>query len=146
MPPSIGVSYDSSIGSAYTSRQHNQRVVQKIKRSVLDRAVEAAREHLKRDEDPTLQEVGNLISVKQSSVSLWAKGSMRMKKAIEFANKTGVCVEWLLTERGPKRPPPANDPDETKLLGLWPHLSDVTKGRILQLAEDDAQSPSRKAL
>jgi hypothetical protein len=145
VPASIGISYDSSIGSTYTSAQHNQRVVTKLKRSVLDRAVEAAREHLRRKEDPTLEDVGKIVGVKQSSVSLWADGSMRMKRAIEFATKTGVCVEWLLTERGPKYPPMAADPNTNRLLGLWPRVSDVTKGRILQLAENDVaeESPGR---
>lgn len=33
-----------------------------------------------------------------------------MEKAIEIASKLGVCVEWLLTGRGPKTPP--KPPDE----------------------------------
>lgn len=109
----------------------------KIKRSVLDRAIEATREHLRLREDPTLEQVGNIIGVKQPSVSEWATGSMRMKSAIDFATRTGVCVEWLLTERGPKRPPPVGDPNASRLVGAWPHLSDLAKGRILQIADDD---------
>lgn len=91
-------------------------------------------------DDPTLEQVAKLARVKQPSVSLWAEGSMRMKKAIEYATTTGVCVEWLLTERGPKFPPPEPDANTDKLNGLWPHVSDVTRGRILQIAEDDVNS------
>lgn len=46
-----------------------------------------------------------IVGVSQPSVSDWAKGSIpRMSHAVRLANRLGVCVEWLLTGRGPKVP------------------------------------------
>lgn len=46
------------------------------------------------------------FEVSQPMISYYMNGAKlpSMDKAIQIAVKTGVCVEWLLTGRGPKNP------------------------------------------
>ena len=57
--------------------------------------------------DMTLKELGRAFGV--SDVTVWAYNHGEklpsMSTALVLANHLGVCVEWLLTERGPKHPP-----------------------------------------
>lgn len=66
-----------------------------------------------------------MIGVEQPSVSDWNKPGMypTLENAVTLAKKLGVCVEWLLTERGPKHPGPPGDDLAQELWAIWEHLS-----------------------
>jgi Helix-turn-helix len=51
--------------------------------------------------------VADICGVKKQSGQKWLAGISlpTMDHAIQIAEKLGVCVEWLLTGRGPKKPP-----------------------------------------
>ena len=63
-----------------------------------------------------------VIAPARNGLGLFYARSNPMEKAVEMALKLGVCVEWLLTGRGPMQPPkPATDlldlselPDDAK--------------------------------
>jgi hypothetical protein len=91
---------------------------------------------------PTQTGAGKLIGITQPSVNEWVGGAKpSMENAIDLATKLNVCVEWLLTERGPKRPVP-QDATAQGLWDLWPRLDDVTKGLLLGTAQGRLQQPS----
>ena len=50
--------------------------------------------------------LGNDLSVTSKAASYWLEGKKLpdMKHAVEIAELVGVCVEWLLTGRGPMTP------------------------------------------
>lgn len=85
---------------------------------------------------------GRLIGISQPSVHEWSKidGYPTIANARTLALKLGVCVEWLYTERGPKRPPPV-DATAQRLWEIWPRLDDVSKGEILGRAIERAEPP-----
>lgn len=80
-----------------------------------------------------------LLGVKQPSISDWNKpgGFPTLENGIKLAQKLQVCVEWLYTERGPKRPVPA-DAVAQRLWDAWPLLDDVTKGELVGIATSRA--------
>lgn len=55
----------------------------------------------------TMEALGRYLGVGTTMAWNYAKGEKlpSMEKAIEIALKLGVCVEWLLTGRGPMQPP-----------------------------------------
>lgn len=54
---------------------------------------------------PTQKAAGALIGIAQSSVNKWTKGGLpSMEHCVALAIKLHVAVEWLYSERGPKRP------------------------------------------
>lgn len=72
-------------------------------RTVLSRLKEAAADMRK----PTTQKyIASLLDIRQPSVSDWNKpgGAPKLEHAVILATKLNVCVEWIYTERGPKRP------------------------------------------
>jgi transcriptional regulator with XRE-family HTH domain len=79
--------------------------------------------------------VAKRLGVKQPSISEWNSegGFPTIDRAVELANWLGVTVEWLLTERGPKRPLP-QDATAQRLWDIWPELDDVTKGELVGTA------------
>ena len=50
--------------------------------------------------------IGDRFSVSQRGARKWLEGEgfPELGKCIEIANSFNVCVEWLLTGRGPKHP------------------------------------------
>jgi hypothetical protein len=60
-------------------------------------------------------------------------GSPTMARAREIAEKLDICVEWLLTERGAKRPKP-EDEQASRLWELWPRLDLGTRGELIGMA------------
>lgn len=83
---------------------------------------------------PTQTGAGKLIGVSQPAVNDWTLGKYpTMENALALAAKLNVCVEWLLTERGPKKPLP-QDATAQRLWELWPQLDDVTKGELIGMA------------
>jgi DNA-binding XRE family transcriptional regulator len=59
----------------------------------------------------TLKRVATLLKVSTTTVHDWMKGKKLpgMDSAIRLAMFFNVCVEWLLTGRGPKAPGPSDD-------------------------------------
>lgn len=79
--------------------------------------------------------VAKKLGLTQPAVHLWTKpnGFPTLENTISLAQLLGVNVEWLLTERGPKRPLP-QDATAQKLWDLWPRLSDGDKRELLGMA------------
>jgi hypothetical protein len=105
---------------------------------------------------PSQTGAGRLIGISQPSVNDWTLGKHpTMENAIALAAKLNVNVEWLLTERGPKRPVPS-DSYAQKLWALWPELSEGDKRELFARAEgwlqrrqdgqEDDRQPSRTGL
>lgn len=86
--------------------------------------------------------VARFLGITQPSVSEWNEPNKfpEMERVIDLAQQANVCVEWLLTERGPKHPPPADTAAE-RLWALWPHIDDLTKGEIVRLAMERSRHP-----
>jgi hypothetical protein len=101
-------------------------------RTFWDRVAEAMRDL---GMSPTQTAAAKLIGIKQPSVSDWTKpgGYPTMENGVRLAGKLGVCVEWLFTENGPKRPPP-RDMAAERLWDLWGRLDDSTRGEMVGLA------------
>ena len=71
------------------------------KRSFWDRVKEAMRDA---GREPSQKAAGELIGIAQSSVHKWTTGGKpSMANCVDLAVKLKVCVEWLYTERGPRR-------------------------------------------
>jgi hypothetical protein len=91
---------------------------------------------------PTQKGAADLIGIKQPSVNDWTKpgGYPTIDNAVALAQKLNVCVEWLMTERGPKRPLP-EDVTAQVLWELWPRVDDDAKREIVRLAAGRLRSP-----
>lgn len=91
---------------------------------------------------PTQTAAAALVHIKQPSVAEWKEidGYPTMANAVELARKLNVCVEWLLLERGPKRPTPT-DPLAQRLWGMWPQLDDGTRHELVGLASGRLRPP-----
>ena len=79
--------------------------------------------------------IAKRLSISQPSVSEWNSegGFPTLENTIALAKLLGVNVEWLLTERGPKRPLP-QDATAQRLWDIWSQLDDVTKGELVGIA------------
>lgn len=79
--------------------------------------------------DCTQVAVARFLGIQQGSISDWNKPrkGIRLDHAIRIAEHTGVCVEWLLTERGPKHIGPPKDAIGSRLWTLWHKLDDDAK-------------------
>lgn len=92
---------------------------------------------------PTQANCAHLLGIKQASISDWSRGGgIKLDHALKLAAMLNVCVEWIYTGRGDKRPV-STDPHLSRIAARWAMLSDITKGRILQIVEDDASSQSK---
>ena len=80
--------------------------------------------------------VGKLFKVGQSAITKWKTGkdTPALPRAIDIAIEYGVCVEWLLTGRGPKHPFDAPDADMARLLEFWSKLLPDTKHHVVGYA------------
>jgi hypothetical protein len=89
-----------------------------------------------------------LLNIRQPSVSDWNKPDRypTIENAIELASKLGVCVEWLLTERGPKHPGRPDDEFAVALFRIWDELSEDAKRHIVGFATVNRQAPADGAL
>jgi hypothetical protein len=126
----IGVAYSDAIGHTNSGFQHAFHMAKQL-RSVYERAMEALTERFPR-EKPTQGKLAQVAGIKQPSVNDWKDGYPAMETAVRTATALGVCVEWLLTERGPKHPPQSSDPTLAMLLS---QLDDRQKTRLAKLAE-----------
>lgn len=103
-------------------------------RTVWERIEEALRERLPRV-PVTQAHVAGVLKIKPPSVNEWKKpgGFPTIENSITLAKYLNVNVEWLLTERGPKRPLP-QDALAQKLWEFWPSLDDATKVDLIGIA------------
>lgn len=110
------------------------------KRSFYDRAMEALRERYPRQR-PTQVLLAALAGVKQPTVTEWRIGYPTMETAVRLATALDVCVEWLLTERGPKRPPKGAPDSLGPLSAIWSELSERQKSEIARYADYLKEQP-----
>lgn len=85
---------------------------------------------------PTTQVyVARFLHIKPPSVHEWTRlgGFPTIENTISLAEHLNVNVEWLLTERGPKRPLP-NDSAAQRLWEAWLRLADGDRRELLGMA------------
>lgn len=125
----IGISYALSTGVPYPAKRS---MGDMERRTPLDRAIEALRES---GYTGTQKEIAALLGIKQPSVAEWKNGGPKLQNAIVLARKLNVCVEWLLTERGPKRPGAPMDPVSQALWDAWGRISHEDRNRVVGFAQ-----------
>lgn len=135
---SIGFAYQNAIGQSYPQSVHNSGMTKKIERTFLERAMEALGERYPR-EKPTQRRLGQLSGLQQPSVFEWGEVGRgpAIPNGIRLAKALNVCVEWLYTERGPKRPGTAEQPDEdlSPILEAWPDLSPELRRQVVRYTD-----------
>jgi DNA-binding XRE family transcriptional regulator len=131
---SIGLTYNSAIGSSYTPFPQNPGMAKPSTRSFLDRALEALQERHPR-ERATQVRLAKIAGVSQPAVHEWGLEGRAPAHAVvlKLAHELNVCVEWLYTERGPKRPPA--QPDTEQFVQDWQKLDDEMKRQVARYAE-----------
>jgi DNA-binding XRE family transcriptional regulator len=134
----IGFAYESAIGPSYSWLNQNWAMQRKPERTFLDRALEALGEKYPR-EKATQTRLAQLAGVKQPSVNEWGEKDRApaIATGVDLARRLDVCVEWLYTERGPKRPAGGAQVDEhlTPILEAWPNLDVGVKRQIARYAD-----------
>lgn len=100
--------------------------------NVLQRVQEAMRDQGLNDSQET---IAAKFSVRQPSVSAWQSGAPELVRAIEIARELNICVEWLLTGRGPKRPGPPMEIKAQKFWDLWGRVPDDGRSELIGHAE-----------
>lgn len=135
-PASIGISYPLAIGQSYVESEQTSRVANP--ETPWDRIREAMREH---GTKPTQKECAALLGITQPSVWEWASsgGSPSVENAITLGNKLNVCVEWILTGRGPKRPGPPMEPAAEALWNVWARIPEEDRKAVVGYAEAKAR-------
>lgn len=132
------MTYEINIGNSDAWTGDNSGMSsRRTQRSFLDRAKEAFSEKYPR-EKATQVRLAQLAGVAQPTVSEWRDGVPALENGIRLAKALGVCVEWLYTERGPKRPGTADvasDPYLSPIVEVWPDLDEDTKRRISRYAD-----------
>lgn len=75
--------------------------------------------------------VARLIGIKQPSVHEWAYGGLpTVERCRELAGKLGVCVEWLYSGEGPRRPQVPTDKEAEKLWDIWRKLTTESRQNL----------------
>ena len=128
---SIGNAYRDAIGHSYSEPMHALRMAKT--RSFLARAKEAYLERYPLS-GYSQTKLAAVAGVTQPSVNEWNKNFPAMDTGVRLAEKLGVCVEWLYTERGPKHPPGAPEKEAT-LSTIWPKLDEQKKAQVAQFAD-----------
>lgn len=73
----------------------------------------------------TQDEIGYLVGVKQAAVSKWKRGGLpTTDRLAALAVQLNVTVDWLLTDRQPRRPGGEIEGEQAELLSLY--VADVT--------------------
>lgn len=113
------------------------------KRGVLERIYEALRDAAK---PATQSEIAEMLKISQPSVSAWKTSLPSLKHGLALAEKLNVCVEWIYTGRGPKRPGAPLEWAAQELWDLWPRLPEATRQQILGHAKMTATNgqPAKK--
>jgi hypothetical protein len=73
----------------------------------------------------------------QTAVQKWKSGAglPEIKTVIAIALSEDVCVEWLLTGRGPRTPGDLDDPVLAEMIGLWKYLGPEARQHMLGTAK-----------
>jgi hypothetical protein len=73
----------------------------------------------------------------QTAVQKWKTGAglPGLRTVIAIAEHHDVCVEWLLTGRGPRTPGDLDDPLLAELIGLWEHLGPEARAHMIGIAK-----------
>jgi DNA-binding XRE family transcriptional regulator len=141
MSPNIDYSYVLSTGHSYEWPPQAWWMVDYAKMSPLERIQEAMRDAGK---GVTQGAIAKQFGISQPSVHEWGAGTPELQRAIQIGQTLNVCVEWILTGRGPKRPGPPMEIAAQKLWDLWGRIPELERGELIGLAEARA-SPSRAA-
>lgn len=77
--------------------------------------------------------VARLLKMSQGSIQRWVRGTglPTMDNALILAKKAGVCVEWLLTGRGPRAPLGGLTREEEVLLSRFRKLTPDNRRNVL---------------
>lgn len=94
---------------------------------------------------PTQKQAARICNIEQGSVSDWNRGGYpELDNALALALRLNVCVEWIYTERPPKRPGPPSDPIALELWDYWPRLDEAHKNQLLGAAKINAKPPFKR--
>lgn len=79
--------------------------------------------------------VARMLKMSQGSVQRWVRGQglPTLETTVELAAKAGVCVEWLLTARGPKHPVEDKSP-AGELAAIFSILTPEAQQEVLKFA------------
>jgi len=92
-----------------------------------------------------------LIGKHQTAATKWKKGGYpSMTNTVALAKELGVCVEWLLTGNGDKRPLESDQDDLQAVIDAWGYMSEDLRGEVVGAARlaqrvASAPDPSRHA-
>jgi hypothetical protein len=125
---SIGDSDKSAIGQTYPIARHTAGMALQTPSTFWTRTKEAFDEAKL---DSTQEGVAKFLGIKQPSIP---DGFPTMANAIKLAHKANVCVEWLLTGRGPRRLPPKDGAAE-HLWQIWNNLPPVRQAQVIGFAQ-----------
>jgi hypothetical protein len=128
----IGNDYTNAIG--HSDSLFDDAFGMAKKRTVLERAMEALGDRFPR-EKPTQVRLAALAGVKQPTVNDWREGYPSMDTAVRLSENLGICVEWLLTERGPKRPPDSKKDEAEEISGIWRQLDERQRAQLARYAD-----------
>jgi hypothetical protein len=138
MTESIGNPYNFAIGRSYSEFVQTWGMAKNKQRTVLERALEALSEKYPRERASQVR-LAHLAGVKQPTVNEWGELNHypSMGTAVRLAEQLDVCVEWLLTERGPKYAQKALKADEQliPLISEWANLKEDQKRQIARYAD-----------
>lgn len=129
---SIGIAYRKAIGRFDFCLPHAAGMAKE--RSFYDRAMESLQERFPRDK-PTQTKLAALAGVRQPTVNDWKEGAPAVDTGVRLAVALGVCVEWLYTERGPKRPPKPAPEHLGPLSPIWSQLDEKQKAQLARYAD-----------
>lgn len=134
----IRFSYSNAISASYPYLLQNLRMQKKPPRPFLDRAMEALRE--KDGPEVTQKNLAKVMGISQPAVAQTGKANRYPSndKVVRLALYTGVCVDWLYTERLPKYPGGgAVQPDEylSPILQDWPNLAPEVRKQITRYVD-----------
>ena len=100
-----------------------------IKRTIYDRIIEARKDA---GQETTQTAIATDLGIFQSAVGKWKAGKgASHNHMLKLAKSTGVCVEWLYTERGPKHPA---HPDIVQLIADLDGLSPSDRAAVIRFA------------
>jgi transcriptional regulator with XRE-family HTH domain len=96
-----------------------------------------ARLDLKPAKSINQEDIAKEIGVGQTAVSGWKTGRIEpsVKSAKALCLKADLCVEFLYSGRGPRRPWGDITTPLGKLVELWEHLTDADQVQLLAYAE-----------
>lgn len=120
----IGQTHADSCQTVFVGRPTTRTVWARVKEALIEAKLPATQVY-----------VAKQLKMSQPSISEWnlEGGYPTIENAISLAKMLNVTVEWLLTERGPKRPLP-QDATAQRLWDMWSQLDEVTKGELIGIA------------